>query len=105
MIYNWPVSKQKTESSETWVINSSPEVNPGNSYTINFISNGKSFKQIIFASETKFSAPLYYDDIEVANGHGSSRYVFDNEAYRTVKFLEPPTGKLLTWLQANAVKQ
>lgn len=102
MIYNWPVTKEK---GETWVINSGPEVSPGDSYTINFISNGKSFKQIIFASETKFSAPLYYDDIEVANGYGSSRYVFDDEAYRTIKFLEPPTGRLLTWLQANAVKQ
>lgn len=102
MIYNWPVTKKK---GEMWVINSSPKVSPGDSYTINFISNGKSFKQIIFASETKFSAPLYYDNIEVANGHGSSYYVFDNEAYRTVKFLESPTGRLLTWLQANAVKQ
>lgn len=25
--------------------------------------------------------------------------------YRTITFLEPPTGELLTWLQANAVKQ
>jgi hypothetical protein len=28
-----------------------------------------------------------------------------NSAYRTVTFLDPPTGDLLTWLQANAVKQ
>lgn len=102
MIYNWPIAKKK---GETWVINSSSEVYPGNSYTINFISNDKSFGQIIFASETKFSAPLYYDNIEVANGHGSSRYVFNDEVYRTIKFLEPPTGDLLTWLQQNGVKQ
>lgn len=25
--------------------------------------------------------------------------------YRTITFKEPPSGKLLTWLQANAVKQ
>ena len=102
MVYNWPVNKKK---GETWVINSSPKVSPGDSYTINFISNGKSFKQIIFASETKFSAPLYYDNIEVANGHGSSYYVFNDEAYRTIKFLESPIGRLLTWLQQNGVKQ
>ncbi len=28
-----------------------------------------------------------------------------NNAYRTITFSEPPTGDLLTWLQANAVQQ
>lgn len=28
-----------------------------------------------------------------------------NDAYRTITFLEPPTGDLLAWLQENAVKQ
>lgn len=28
-----------------------------------------------------------------------------NESYRTITFLEPPTGDLLKWLQENAVKQ
>lgn len=28
-----------------------------------------------------------------------------NQAYRTITFNEAPTGDLLTWLQANAVKQ
>ena len=28
-----------------------------------------------------------------------------NEAYRTITLAEPATGDLLTWLQANAVKQ
>lgn len=28
-----------------------------------------------------------------------------NNAYRTITFREPPTGDLLTWLQANAVQQ
>lgn len=31
--------------------------------------------------------------------------VWTKETYRTVTFLEPPTGGLLAWLQANAVKQ
>lgn len=30
---------------------------------------------------------------------------WQNEAYRTVTFLESPSGELLTWLQASAVKQ
>lgn len=28
-----------------------------------------------------------------------------SESCRTLTFLEPPTGELLAWLQANAVKQ
>lgn len=30
---------------------------------------------------------------------------FADPAYRTITFLEPPTGDLLAWLQVNAVKQ
>lgn len=32
-------------------------------------------------------------------------YVWTNNAYRTIALDEPATGTLLTWLQANAVKQ
>ncbi len=42
-------------------------------------------------------------NIKVVNGGFSSGWV--DQKYRTIKFLEPPTGDLLTWLQANAVKQ
>ena len=38
---------------------------------------------------------------------GFGKYVFElnNEAYKTLVFDTPPTGDLLTWLQANATKQ
>ena len=38
---------------------------------------------------------------------GFNEYVFEwnNEAYKTLVFDTPPTGDLLTWLQANATKQ
>lgn len=42
-------------------------------------------------------------DIPVVDGGISA--VWKDQKYRTIKFLEPPTGALLTWLQANAVKQ
>ena len=104
MIYNYPIRKKK-QSGETWVINESPELNPGHTYTISFISNNQPFTRIVFAESTRFNSLLYYDDVEVADGYGSSTYVFNDESYRTVTFLEPPPGDLLTWLQANAVKQ
>ena len=35
----------------------------------------------------------------------SPAFEWYNEAYRTLEFDTPPTGDLLTWLQANATKQ
>ena len=37
--------------------------------------------------------------------HPSSPSTWVDQKYRTITFLEPPTGDLLKWLQANAVKQ
>nr|DAJ56139.1 MAG TPA: hypothetical protein [Caudoviricetes sp.] len=50
-----------------------------------------------------------YDNTQVTfaieNSMSSDSGQWINEAYRTVTFLEPPTGDLLKWLQKNAVKQ
>ena len=35
----------------------------------------------------------------------SPAFEWYNEAYKTLVFDTPPTGDLLTWLQANATKQ
>jgi len=43
------------------------------------------------------------DRVQVVIGFPGNGWT--DEKYRTVTFLEPPTGDLLTWLQANAVKQ
>lgn len=54
-----------------------------------------------------FLNAVYYHygntNIKVVDGGVST--VWMDQKYRTIKFLEPPTGDLLTWLQANAVKQ
>lgn len=49
---------------------------------------------------------LYYDDTKVVavSNLGYGGY-WENDAYRTVTFLEPPTGDLLEFLQLNAKKQ
>ena len=91
---------------ETWVINENPQTFEGNTFNLSFTSNQQSFNKIVFGEETRFHAYLYYDDVEVADGHGSNQYVFHDAAYRTVTFDTPVTDEsLLTWLQANAVKQ
>lgn len=91
---------------ETWVINENAQIFAGHTFNLSFTSNQQSFGKIVFGEETKFHAYLYYGDIEVADASGSNWYVFDNAAYRTITFDQPVTdANLLTWLQANAVKQ
>ena len=52
---------------------------------------------------------LYYDDTMVVNvalfGNASEGGYWKKDAYRTVTFLEPPTGDLLEFLQLHAKKQ
>lgn len=105
MIYNLPRKKAKFE--ETWIINQHPDAgwNDPWEYSIKFSSNGQIFSKIANVVES-FEPHLYYDSNEVGEGdrRGGTIVAWRNEEYRTVTFLEPPTGDLLTWLQANAVK-
>ena len=91
---------------ETWVIKNS--ATGGFATTqIAFTSNGQKFTSIGANSDAGSFIILYYDNNEVAGyDPGIGRvYEFDNEAYRTITFDTSPTGALLTWLQANGVKQ
>ena len=102
MIYNLP--RQSTKDSETWVIKSNPnDIDPMKTIDVNirFVANKTEFSEIDIRGRSMPRAGIYYDTTYVYND--SSTWV--NDAYRTVTFLEPPSGKLLTWLQANAVKQ
>lgn len=107
MIYNLPRAKKKEE---TWVINddsalldSFTEVNAN----IKFVSNGKSFDSLLCRKIRRYSFISYFTgatEKRVWDSDGGWEGV-SSQAYRTITFLEPPTGDLLTWLQANAVKQ
>ena len=105
MIYNLPRKKSREE---TWVLKSTFSSRNSLPVTkIAFISNGEAFSSIVFK---KSAVPkLYYDSLQVAGGFeamgGGYDMIFKDNNYRTVTFFEPPTGDLLTWLQANAVKQ
>lgn len=95
-------------SGETWVLNAGGFIPIRFSQSASFISDGKAFSLI---HETNFS--MAYDNISVAERlekvdsenllWNAGSWVNDN--YRTLIFATPPTGALLTWLQANAVKQ
>lgn len=111
MIYNLPRAKKK---GETWVINNSySSLANFTASSLNFISNGENFTSITIQIAPVGSSYIKYDDIEVNDimvGHveegtfiaGSS---WIDQAYRTITLSTPATGELLTWLQANAVKQ
>lgn len=98
-------------SSETWVLNSSINTSTKFSVTINFISNNIEYNSI---SLSGVAAPtvsgksygLYYNSTSIlpAESGGIFSKSFDGN-YRKIIFETVPTGDLLTWLQANAVKQ
>ena len=86
----------------TWVINKSPKT--AKLYQeIGFTSNGKIFYAFGIAGEPKATI-TYYSKTE-GTWYACFNGKWEQETFRTVTFDEPPTGKLLTWLQANAVQQ
>ena len=99
MIYNLPRKKAKFE--ETWVIKQYPDLNLGSiTMEIPFESNSTNFQKIEVRGTFFPGSGIYYDAI---NAWDTDSWV--NEAYRTITFFYLSTGELLTWLQANAVKQ
>lgn len=105
-----PFTKKK---GETWIINDTYSSDADfTASSLNFISNGENFTSITIRISPVRATYIKYDNTTVNNImvttldtgiRGEAHWI--NSAYRTVTFLEPPTGDLLTWLQANAVKQ
>lgn len=93
-------SKQQTSSSgETWVLDKLGSSTLGNNtFNVNFTSNSVSYNKIV--CDRLEQEALYYGSIKVWQ-----QTIWTNQAYRTVTFATPPTGDLLTWLQANGTKQ
>lgn len=96
MIYN--MRRRKKKVSLKWYFNPEPSITGNHVYDVDFTSNGGSFTRI----ET-----ITYSGILYGGRRQITVYLIDlrrwtNSAYRTVTFDEPPTGELLTFLQANA---
>lgn len=71
------------------------------SLQIDFVSDNTSFDLICVS---------HLEDISYGGPTTGVFFVYTsgkwaNQAYRTITFLEDPTGDLLTWLQANGTKQ
>lgn len=94
------VYEKSVPEGETWVLNETLTLQAQKA-TINFTSNNQNFTSIAITNTT-----LSYNDIDVYNKFvpGGSHWI-SGEAYRTITFSITPTDDLLTWLQANGVKQ
>ena len=90
---------------ETWAINDDAAGEFATTQ-ISFTSNGQKFTSI-GANYADLVIILYYDNNEIAgfDPGASAGFEFYNEAYRKLTFDTSPSGALLTWLQANCVKQ
>jgi hypothetical protein len=83
---------------ETWVLNSTADPSGSVKFNVDFTSNGLSFSSITLSENLRVQ--ISYDSTIVKKfGDWAS------EAYRKLTFDTPPPGELLTWLQANGVKQ
>lgn len=110
MIYNLPRAKKK---GETWVINNYFTDLATITESVNFISNGTNFTSITIKIAPVGESYIKYDNTIVCNlqvgknpdGTYGINPIWTNSSYCTITLASPATGDLLTWLQANAVKQ
>lgn len=93
---------------ETWVLNATIKL-PSFALSGAFTSNGTSFTGIAKSYDDIGWPVLVYNVASTRPSH-NSKIVYRNgswinDAYRTLVFDSSPTGAMLTWLQANGVKQ
>lgn len=104
MIYNWPVNKKMDE---TWYLNDTIRLSSNISVSIKFKCDNYEFNQFTIAQKYNLEyTPDTNNDDDIDNTlayHQKRGWL--NQTYRTITFLESPTGDLLTWLQQNGVKQ
>ena len=97
---------------ETWVIKDTAPVDAASqtlaTTNIPFTTNSQKATSIGIEHDGSIVILIYGGIGEVAGfdpGFGGYVFEWNNEAYKTLVFDTPPTGDLLTWLQANATKQ
>lgn len=116
--YKWSITDGnlvKQAAGETWVLNDSDALTESNQdfTSLNFTSDSQSFVRILrqynnspippvnsllyYKSDGTYVTAVYTNDDGIA--------FWNRQAYRTLTFATPPTGDLLTWLQANGTKQ
>ena len=112
------ISTKQTGSSDnlTWVINEEPTIEPlelnesTTSYNASFTSTRAPFENIGLSNDIGPGKPKNLAQVVFNHGLSSRIAVYasgkwENEAYRTITFLNPVTdSNLLAWLQANATQ-
>lgn len=92
---------------ETWVLNNTINTASAFSFSVSFVSNSVSYTGIKTGTLTPIGRDLRYIDSSgsTTQAYGADVRIWRDQAYRKLTFDTPPTGDLLTWLQANGVKQ
>lgn len=85
-------------ATETWVLNDFPDFHTAVDVEIPFSSANNSYTRI---RVDNVDDRLLYDSTIAYGGGGG----WLDQPYRTITFATAPTGTLLTWLQANGIKQ
>lgn len=111
---NVSIGSYQVSKGETWLLNSEMTFTSKSEFSANFTSNNLNCTKL---STTYSSTPMGVERqvVYTANSQNTTVYTtvtgetpqgWQNEAYRTITFDSPVTDStLLTWLQANGVKQ
>lgn len=105
--YEWAITGGNLvkQEGETWVLNETiPLSYQGTGgLSADFISNSENFIGIDFDEKPNGVRYKRISDKLIVYTWSDDQWT--NQAYRTITFQTPPTGDLLTWLQANGTKQ
>ena len=104
------------KSNLTWYFNETISWSKSAVYVADFTCNGKRYDKIGLTYSTSPSAKLYiryhnpgmsssWVNVAELNQRSDPPFQWYKEVYRTITFDAPPTGNLLTWLEANATPQ
>lgn len=95
------------QESETWILNTQPEISKGIIFVTDFTSNGISYTTLkLVMNAGRNDRAIYYGSTRVARGDSGFTFAeFSDTTNCTITFPHAPTGELLTWLQANGTKQ
>lgn len=107
-----PRKNAPNKPSLTWYFNETITWSKGATYAATFTCNGVSYAGIRHLYTTGSNQKSYlqymggsYINVGYMIARPPKAFTWIKEAYRTITFNAPPTGDLLTWLEANATLQ
>lgn len=104
---NVSIGTHTIQTTETWLLNETLSGTLAKT-PIKFYSNNTWYSISIEPFVSGTTLLYYYESVEGEEDTYDEVYsngTWQNKAYRTITFEKSPTGELLTWLQANGVKQ